>query len=225
MSLDAQTVREFADRLLAAANAISHPDARVAMPSVPDAKNALRQAAAELVSLVASVEALTRERDAAVAALPVEGWNLLMAERETIHMELVRYGIDPSAGIGGLLRHIYNNRDAAHAAAMLAIDGWQERAVAAEARVVALTDERDDAIKEAVDLARYATDVAAIGEAAYRITTTRANAAEARLLSLEEALRRYGWHREGCGYSGSGQPESCTCGFLTVLAASVGDRA
>jgi hypothetical protein len=39
-----------------------------------------------------------------------------------------------------------------------------------------------------------------------------------RVAKLEAALREYGWHKGGCAFSGTGNPESCNCGFLDALA-------
>lgn len=42
---------------------------------------------------------------------------------------------------------------------------------------------------------------------------------EAREQELTNALREYGTHKQGCGYRGSGYPESCTCGFAALAPA------
>lgn len=97
---------------------------------------------AEMVAVIAT---LVTERDKLRETVDatVEQWDEWMAERDRVALELDRYGLPREAKVAGLLRHIYNNRDAAHGAAMLAIDGWQERAVAAEAHIEALDDPSD----------------------------------------------------------------------------------
>jgi hypothetical protein len=38
-------------------------------------------------------------------------------------------------------------------------------------------------------------------------------------------LRTYGWHKNGCGFQGSGYPETCDCGWLAALASTTGQPA
>ena len=98
-------------------------------------------AARELDALVARLAEAERERDRLRETVDatVAQWDEWMAERDAVATELDRYGLPREAKVTGLLRHIYNNRDAAFGGMKLACDGWQERAEAAEARVAALT--------------------------------------------------------------------------------------
>ena len=58
----------------------------------------------------------------------VAQWDEWMAERDAVATELDRYGLPREEKVAGLLRHIYNNRDAAFGGMKLACDGWQEHA-------------------------------------------------------------------------------------------------
>lgn len=81
-------------------------------------------------------------------------WDALMAERDAVATELDRYGLPREALVADLLRHIYNNRDAAHGAAMLAIDQWKARAEAAEAALAEARKSADELAKALEQIAR-----------------------------------------------------------------------
>lgn len=100
--------------------------------------------------------------------------------------ELDRYGIPREAGIAGLLRHIYHNRDTSFGAMRLACDGWQERAEAAETDVTRLRDalrQADELCEKPIREVEMGIHVASTGTA-YGLAV-RVRAALAARLSVE----------------------------------------
>jgi hypothetical protein len=101
---------------------------------------------------------------------------------ERLVEEQRRYGLPEGATVGGLevlLRHVYNNRDAALGALEYACEAWRKRAEKAEAALAQAVREKDEA-REAVER-HYEVSCEAI---------RRGEAAEARVRDLEAALRQ-----------------------------------